>query len=128
MKLLLSIAILASSLSAFAYTYKPEVVAAAVDASKQTLTVTVRHGGGCGEHNYSLKMGLCLETYPVQCSAELFDDTEDYCEAYLTNEVVFTFRELGLNNSYFNGASLTITGAQLRNGQESSATVKLPFR
>ena len=29
--------------------------------------MTVRHGGGCGDHEYKLEVGACMETFPVRC-------------------------------------------------------------
>lgn len=85
------------------------------------LIVNVRHGGGCGEHKYELVLGGCLESMPAQCRAELKHSTNDFCEAILSREAKFSLRELGLLDSYYASASLTIEGSG-----GSSTTVYLP--
>lgn len=84
------------------------VVAARVVKGK-TLEVDVRFGGGCKEHNkFELKVGACLESFPVQCSVEINDLTKgDFCEAYLGKTVKFDLEDEGLTESYYNGASLS---------------------
>lgn len=87
-----------------------EIAGVKLDAAKENLIVTVRHGGGCGEHNYELVIGSCLETMPVQCTATIKHTTSDFCEAYLTREAKFNLKKLGLNGKYYAGAALRIVG------------------
>lgn len=106
-----------------------EVVSAKLDASKKNILVDVRYGGGCKEHDFSLKLGACMESYPVQCSAELVETIEggfDMCEALIHETVVFPLKKFGLTDSYFKGGSLTITGDINQTGKPSKATIRLP--
>lgn len=94
-----------------------------------TLFVGVSHGGGCGEHDYKLKLGMCLESLPAQCFAEIIHTTNDFCEALLFRTAEFSLSEYGLDKEYFDGASLTITGSRdWRTNKKSSASVRIPFR
>lgn len=97
-----------------------EVVSAKLDSSAENLVVTVRHGGGCGQHSYKLIVTGCFETMPVKCQATIQHTTADFCEAYLTREAKFNLKEYGLNASYYKDASITISG-----DRETSATASL---
>ncbi len=114
-----------SSFSTFAAT----VHSAKLDASKKNILVDVSYGGGCKKHTFTLKMGACLETYPVQCSAELVEKTIggfDACEAIVGQTVTINLAKYRLDEAYFTRGSLAITGDRDMNGQPSSATVILP--
>lgn len=102
-----------------------EVVAAKVNPAQQTVSVTVRYGGGCKKHEFKLEnIGGCRESYPVQCDYQIVDLTSgDYCEALVGATAEFSFAELGWNDGYYNGARITIFGD---NG--SKAGVGLPFK
>lgn len=111
-------------------TFAATVNSAKIDQARDTLIVSVTYGGGCEQHEFSIKLsGHCLETFPVQCAAQLIESTErpDLCEAIITESVEFELREHGLDDPYFSGAELTIYGDQNFNGEPSSATVSLPF-
>lgn len=97
-----------------------EIVSAKLDSSAENLIVTVRHGGGCGDHKYELELRGCAESMPVQCQATIKHTTSDFCEAYLTREAKFNLKEYGLTADYYKDASVTIKG-----DQKTSATVKL---
>lgn len=97
-----------------------EVVAAKLDASAENLIVTVRHGGGCGDHDYKLVLKGCAESMPVQCQATIKHSTNDFCEAYITREAKFNLSEYGLKADYYKNASFTIKG-----DMDSSASVTL---
>lgn len=97
-----------------------EVVGAKLDSSAENLIVTVRHGGGCGDHSYKLVLGGCAESMPVQCQATIKHSTADFCEAYLTREATFNLKQYGLNTSYYKDAKFTIKG-----DRNTSATVTL---
>lgn len=98
-----------------------EVISAKLDGSKKNILVEVRHGGGCGEHDYSLQLKGCFESMPVQCQAELIHKTNDFCEALLHRTAVINLEASGIKGDYYSGGSLTISGA---NG--SKATIELP--
>jgi hypothetical protein len=98
-----------------------EILSAKLDASKTNLIVTVAHGGGCGDHSYELKMGVCLESMPVQCQATIKHMTNDFCEAIISREAKFSLKKYKLTDKYYAGGKLTITG-----DSKSSATVILP--
>ncbi len=121
MKLLLTIAI---SLFAFTAT-ATEIRDARVNLENMTLEVDLSFGGGCEEHVFDLQMGMCLESFPVQCEATLLHSTKsgnpDFCEAYLHQTAVFSLEEKGLLDSYYSRASLTILGSG-----DSKASVRLP--
>lgn len=117
---LITLMLLSLSLSANA----AEVLSAKLDASKKNILVDVRYGGGCKKHEFSLKLGACLESYPVQCSADLIETIEggfDACESIRMETAVISLKKAGLTDTYFERARLTILG-----DNESSATIKLP--
>ncbi len=89
----------------------------------KNIHVQVVYGGGCEEHTFDLKLNpACLETFPVQCSAELYHNSNgDACEAIISKNLIFSMKKLGVENPYFSRASLTITG-----DFNSTATVTLP--
>ncbi|MBT4791076.1 MAG: hypothetical protein HON90_05855 [Halobacteriovoraceae bacterium] len=133
MKNLFTVFMLLASITAFADAQRnqPEVVSASVDAVKKTITVRVSYGGGCEDHKFSLEIGRCLESYPVQCTAKVYDKTTDRCEALIRRNVSFSFEELGLNNDYFDGASINIIGAKKYDVETqkvvvTSANISLP--
>lgn len=97
-----------------------EVVGAKLDSSGENLIVTVRHGGGCGDHSYKLVLAGCAESMPVQCQATIKHSTSDFCEAYLAREAKFNLKQYGLNTSYYKDAKFTIKG-----DGSTSATVTL---
>lgn len=122
---LITLALLVSSFSAVA----AEVKSAKLDASKKNILVDVSYGGGCKKHTFSLQLGSCMESYPVQCSAKLVESIEggfDGCEALKYETVVFNLKQYGLTDSYFSKGSLTISGDKNFSGKVSSATVRLP--
>ena len=102
-----------------------EIKDARVDASAGTLEVDIAYGGGCEEHKFELKVSnICLESFPVQCSAEVVDVSAkpDMCEAYLFRTVKFVLSDYKLNDSYFEKARFTIYGSD----PSKSVTVILP--
>lgn len=103
------------------------VRSARLDASKNYILIDVTYIGGCSQHDFSLKLGSCLETFPVQCSAELIEKTDDQCEALIANTAVIPLDQYHLNDGYFKGASLKITGdLDWQTKKASQATVTLP--
>lgn len=122
MKTFLVLALSLISSSAFAVG-KPNVNGARYNAAKQSIDVDVSYGGGCEEHAFKLEIGMCLESFPVQCSAEVLDVSAkpDFCEAFLHQTVSFKLADYGLNDNYFSGALITIGGE----GKEG-ASVRLP--
>lgn len=114
-----------SSVSSFAAT----VHSAKLDASEKNILVDVSYSGGCKEHVFKLKLGACMETYPVQCKAELVEKVvngPDLCEAIVGKTVKINLAKYKLDDSYFAGGSLTITGDKDMSGKPSKATVVLP--
>jgi hypothetical protein len=106
-----------------------EVLSAKLDAAKKNILVDVSYGGGCKDHVFKLKLGGCLESFPVQCSAQLVEtvvDGPDFCEAIVGETVKFSLKKYGLTDGYFKGGSLTIIGDKNFRGEDSSATVTLP--
>lgn len=103
-------------------TYGANITDARVSLDNKTLEIDVNYGGGCKEHEFELDINECLESSPVQCTAELLHNTNgDLCEAIIGKTLIFSFEELGLNNSYYSNGTLTITG-----NQKSSVTVTMP--
>lgn len=101
--------------------YAAQIVSAELDSSGKNILIDVVHGGGCGEHDYSLKLNGCAESMPVQCQADLVHKTDDFCEALLHRTAVINLEAAGIKGEYYSGGSLTINGS---NG--SKATVILP--
>ncbi|NJM09747.1 MAG: hypothetical protein HC883_02295 [Bdellovibrionaceae bacterium] len=103
------------------------VKSAKLDASKKNILIDVVYGGGCGKHDFSLEVGLCFESSPVSCTAELIHKTDDTCEALIGDTIVISLKKAGLTGSYYEGASLTITGdLDWETNKPSKVTVKLP--
>ena len=95
---------------------------ASVDAARGLLLVNVTYGGGCAEHKFKLEVGVCLESFPVRCGVTVADLTKnDFCEALVTQDLEFSLSEYGLTDSYYEGASLAISGTGGK-----SVHVKLP--
>jgi hypothetical protein len=114
-----------SSLSSFAAT----VHSAKLDAAKKNILVDVSYGGGCKKHTFTLKVGGCMETYPVRCSADLVEKTVggfDACEAIISETVKINLAKYRLDEAYYANGSLTIMGDVDMSGKRSSATVVLP--
>jgi hypothetical protein len=88
-----------------------EVTSARLNFSTNSIDVDVRYVGGCKDHRFGLQVQGCLETSPVRCEAKLIDRTrDDFCEAILWKTASFSLAEYGLTDSYYRGATITITG------------------
>jgi hypothetical protein len=112
---------IATLMTMFSFTsMAAEIQKARYNPNTKSIELEVRHGGGCDEHFFSLDVGACAQTFPVQCEATLVHETHDTCEAYIGSSVSISLKEAGLNKSYYSGASLTITYGN------SEATVRLP--
>lgn len=109
--------------------FAAQVNSAKFDRSRDKILVSVTYGGGCEKHEFSLEIGGCRESFPVQCDAQLIEKTDrpDLCEAIITETVEFDLRDYDLDDPYYSGASLTIYGGLNHKGRVSSATVTLPF-
>ncbi len=70
-----------------------------------TLTLSVRHSGGCGDHSFKFFARPCfLESYPVQINCYLQHiDHGDPCDAIVGNEASFDIRPIA--ESYYEGYS-----------------------
>jgi hypothetical protein len=126
MKMLLFLLIFTSTAQA------ANIVSAKMDMLQENILVEVICGGGCRNHTFSLKLDpYCKESYPVQCSALLVQTTEgglDACRGMVKTTAVFNLKEYGLDDTYYSGASLTIRGKRSLTGDETSATVDLPWQ
>lgn len=106
-KLIVCVSLVMLSLQSFA----AQVLSARFDSSREYILVEVSYGGGCKPHQFNLKMNECMETFPVQCSAELQDLTkDDDCTKKVHATVVLPLSKYKLNDSNYKGAYLTITG------------------
>lgn len=103
------------------------IKSAKLDDSKKNILIHVTYSGGCGKHEFSLKLDGCFESYPVQCSAQLIEKTEDTCEALIADTVVIPLEQYELNEDYYKNGSLKITGDKDWNtNKPSQATITLP--
>jgi hypothetical protein len=109
-------------------TFAAQVLGVKLDASKQNLLIDVRYGGGCKKHEFSLQLQGCLESFPVQCKAQLLHKhNNDFCEAMISETVVISLKESGIEGSYFKRGSLTIMGDRdFTSNKPTQATVRLP--
>lgn len=106
------------STPAFAATIK----SAKLDAAKENIVLEVAYGGGCEQAQFKLHVGGCLESFPVQCTANLVNEGKpDMCEAYIHDTVVISLKDAGLTDGYYERAKLTILGSG-----KSSAVLTLP--
>lgn len=105
--------------------YGAVIESAKIDAAQENILIDVFYSGGCAKHLFSLKLNPCMESSPVQCTAELVHNNIDDCEAVIGSTVVISLKEYGLDNPYYKGGTLKITGDKWNNNI-SSATVKLP--
>lgn len=118
MKSLVFLASLVMAGNAFA----AEVKSAKYNAAKKGIEIGVKYGGGCKEHKFELQVGTCLESFPVQCSAELVDLTnDDFCEALVSRTIFISLDNAGLNESYYSSATINIKG-----DNQSRVAVRLP--
>lgn len=122
--------ILAATLVLSSFTAQAaEVLSATLDAAGKNILVDVSYGGGCKKHTFSLKVGGCLESMPVQCTAILVETIEggvDFCEAIIHTTAKINLKKAGLSGSYYKKASLKIVGDKNFRGETSQATVTLP--
>lgn len=124
MKKLLSIALLTLMAS---HSFAAEIKAARIDAAKENILIDVVYGGGCGKHDFSLKIEGCMESYPVQCRAQLVHVSQDFCEAIIHTTIAIPLAANDLLNGYYNKGSLEIVGdVDWQTKKASSAVVRLP--
>lgn len=124
MKKLLSIVLLSLFAS---QSFAAEVIGARLDKAKENILIDVVYGGGCGKHDFSLKLEGCYESYPVQCEAQLVHVSQDFCEAMIRETVVIPLSAHGFLGSYYKKGSLTIKGdVSWKTQKPSFATVTLP--
>ncbi|UJR11211.1 hypothetical protein I4U23_015392 [Adineta vaga] len=102
--------------------YMPFIKDARYNKQTKTIDINLQYSGGCAEHKFELKMGTCRESYPVQCDAKLVDLTlDDYCDAIIGRQISINIQTVGLDTSYYTGASIQISG-----GANTKATIVLP--
>ncbi len=108
--------------------FAAKIQSAKLDASGKNILLEVTYGGGCGKHEFSLRShGGCMESNPVQCTFQLIEKTDDYCEALISDTVVINLKEAGLTDRYYSRAYLTIAGDHdWKTKKPSEATVQLP--
>lgn len=103
------------------------VKSAELDESKTNLLIDVFYAGGCGDHEFSLNIEGCLETFPPMCRALLVHKTKDTCDQVVTKTIVISLQKSGLAKPYYKSASLRIIGdIDWSTGQPTHATVDLP--
>ena len=100
----------------------------AYDMSGKYLLIGVATSGGCGAHDFSLEVGACFETFPVQCTVKLIESTEDSCEALISGTAVIKLSDYNLDtDTYFSNGFLTVTGdVDSLTGKPSSVSIQLP--
>jgi hypothetical protein len=119
-KTLVLLAVTILSATSFGATIKD----ARLNKEKKSIEIDVAYGGGCEKHSFKLDVGSCLESFPVQCSAKLKHNSNgDSCEAYIHQTLSFSLEELGLDEEYYESASLTIYGSG-----DSKASIRLPAK
>lgn len=100
------------------------ILSARLDADQKNIVMDVEYSGGCRKHVFKLKLDdACLETYPVQCSAQLVEEIDggvDDCQRIIQEQAVVSLKKHKLHDEYFKGARLTIFG------DNSSVSLKLP--
>ncbi|MEZ0391810.1 MAG: hypothetical protein ACAH59_06315 [Pseudobdellovibrionaceae bacterium] len=121
MMLTLSLGLMAMALNSQA----TEIRGARLDATGKNVLIDVSYGGGCENHEFSLKLKGCFESYPVQCQADLVHLTEDHCEAYISETISINLAQSGIQGGYYFNGSLTIQSPEGAPGK-NKATVDLP--
>ena len=67
-----------------------------------------------------------MESYPVQCRAQLVHVSQDFCEALIHTTIAIPLAANDLLNGYYRRGSLAIVGDKDQSGKASSAVVRLP--
>jgi len=113
-----------TSVSVFA----AEIKGGRFNYEKNAIELDIAHGGRCGKHSFSLRIGSVLESYPVQCpEVQLIEDTnDDQCDAWVEETIFFPLESVGLNDSYYSGARLTIHGDAIHGDEQSKVSITLP--
>ncbi len=127
MKKLIVIAVLCLTVS---QSFAAIVRSAKLDKTLRNILIDIEYSGGCKEHKFKLVPGPCFETYPLQCNAKLVDETQDdFCEAFIfqTISIPLTQINIDLNDEYYSGAHLYITGDKdYKTKKDSEAFIILP--
>lgn len=96
-----------------------------------TLTLSVRYGGGCREHTFALVGdGAWMESYPVQTSALLAHDADgDLCRAYIARELRFDLTPLREAYARLYGPGPAVLVLHIRSGDPDGrqATIRYSF-
>lgn len=104
-----------------AQSFAVEVKSARLDASKKYVLVDFTYSGGCGTHDFEIKMKECVQSTPVQCKAEIIHKTEDFCEMAIASTIVLPLSKRSKNTI------LEIVGDKVDGeAQPSHVTVQIP--
>lgn len=82
------------------------------DVEQKYVLAQVSYLGGCGKHQFKLKMGMCTRSLPPTCYATLLDDTQDRCVEKQVGTVVLPFADYGFNGPMWNRATLVVNGSR----------------
>ena len=100
----------------------PRILGGRYNRRSKSIDLNVEYGGGCFKHQFQFRIGACRESYPVQCDTVLIDLTpNDQCASMSRRKVSFKLDDVGLNTSYYSGATITIQGLD-----KSEVVITLP--
>lgn len=89
----------------------------------KTIDFDIAQDSGCMDDRFGLNVGACYESYPVRCSGVdlLVSSGKIDCKTQQHRIISIKLHEVGLDGSYYDGASLVIHGAA-----DSKISIKLP--
>lgn len=89
----------------------------------KTLDFDIAQDSGCMDDRFGLNVGPCYESYPVRCASVdlLVSPGKMDCKTQQHRIISIKLHEVGLDGSYYDGASLVIHGAT-----GSKISIKLP--
>lgn len=70
-----------------------DILSASFDGTSNNITMEVVYGGGCMEHSFELEFSpICLQSMPLQCSAQLkhTQGEKDPCKARIFKSLTFS--------------------------------------
>lgn len=110
-------------------TFAASIHSAKLDATQENLLIDVSYGGGCRKHEFSVRVYMCGESFPLSCNAKLVEKIEggaDHCEAIISETVKINLKANDLADDFYRDAVITIEGDRNYRGETTSATVRLP--